>query len=197
MLVIGNDRGPNRWSALAHGYLNLSCFLSMLPHLTNSNSCLGGPPHCSSPSPWLSLWFWLSLDGVDVGICETTCSCWASLDGGVGCGLIERDGGGCVFAITVMTISQSPLAHIVGFGLERKLAAWCLLCLMMSSSSMRFLCLSFLTLNFSHASSVPGPLLPNPWDVALLMLKVDFWRPLMAGMKSVELALNQLLSKMG
>ena len=28
-----------------------------------------------------------------------------SLDGGVGCGLIERDGGGQVFAIVVMTTS--------------------------------------------------------------------------------------------
>ena len=99
MLVIGNNRGPHRWGALTHSYLNLSCYLSMLPTPASVGPC------CSSPLPWLSTWFWLISDVVDIGICNVTCLCWASSDGGVGCGLIERDGGGWVFTIAVMTTS--------------------------------------------------------------------------------------------
>ena len=143
-----------------------------------------GPLRCSSPSPWLSPRFWLSSDGVDVGICDATRSCWAS-----------SDGGGWVFAIAVMITSRSRSANVAGFGLERRLAAWCLSCLMTSSPSTSFLSLTFLALSFSHASSSPSPLLPNLCDVASLTLEMDFRRPLKAGMKSVELGLKQLLSR--
>jgi hypothetical protein len=51
--------------------------------------------------------------------------------------------------------------------------------------------------SFSCASCLSGPLLPNPCDMTLLLLKVGFQRLLKAGIKSVELAPKQLLLKTG
>ena len=49
-----------------------------------------------------------SSDGVDIDICNVMCLCWDSSDGGVG--LIERDGGSCISAIsTSMHSSCSSL----------------------------------------------------------------------------------------
>ena len=101
-------------------------------------------------------------------------------------------GGGCVCATAVTTMSQS--ANVAGLGLERRLTAWNLSYLTSSSSSVRFL---FLALSFSCASRLLCPSLPNPCDVALLLLEVGFQQLLKAGIKSVELAPKQLLSKTG
>ena len=114
--------------------------------------------------------------------------CLAGSDGGVGCGLMERDGG-CTGTAAVTT-SQSGVA---GLSLKMRLAAWYLLCLMTSSSFASFLSSSFRALSCLRASRSSGPLLPNSRDVALLLLEVGFREPLKAGMKSVELVPKQLL----
>ena len=64
-------------------------------------------------------------------------------------------------------------------------------------SSVSFFSSSLLALSFLRASRSSGPLLPNPLNMASLLLEVGFQRLLNMGMKSVELALKQLLSKTG
>jgi hypothetical protein len=115
----------------------------------------------------------LSSDGGGVGVCDATCPSWDRLDGGIGCGLMERDDGGCACVAAVTTASRSDVA---GFRLERRFAAWYLSCLMASSSSASFLSCSLRALNFSHTSHSSSPFLPNPCDVASLLLEVGFRR---------------------
>ena len=105
---------------------------------------------------------------------------------------MEKDSG-CACTATVM-MSRSSIA---GLSLEMRLAAWYLSCLLTSSSSASFLSSSFRALSCSCTSHLSGSLLLNPRDVASLMLEVGFRGPLKAGMKSVELAPKQLLSKTG
>jgi len=70
VLVIGMIEVSVGVRALTHGYLNHSCYLSMLPCLTNSNSCLGRSSivalvhHLGYP---LVL---VSSDGIDIGILQ-------------------------------------------------------------------------------------------------------------------------------
>jgi hypothetical protein len=131
--------------------------------------------------------FWVCLSGVRLYTVGWRC--------GVCGGLAERDGDNYVCVTAVTITSQS--VNVPRLGLERRLVAWCLSCLMTLSSSVSFFSSSFLALSFSHTSRSSSPLLPNPLNVALLLLEVGFQRLLKVGMKSVELVSKQLLLKTG
>ena len=169
-------------------------------HLVGVSMCGACSPTAASTSPATRSCFPVSFFPVSLALPHppSRCShplsgvCLTGSDGGVGCGLMERDSG-CACTATVTTSRLS----VAGLSLEMRLAAWYLLCLMTSLSSASFLSSSFQALSCSRASRSSGPLLLNLRDVASLLLEVSFWEPLKAGMKSVELAPKQLLSKTG
>ena len=74
---------------------------------------------------------------------------------GVCGGLVERDGDGCIHITAVTRMSQS--VNVPRLSLERRLADWCLSCLMTLSSSASFFNSSLVTLSFSCTSCSFGP----------------------------------------
>ena len=73
------------------------------------------PPCGSCSSPWRSHRFWFGLDGVGIGVCDTTCLCWSKEVLGVGwCGCCDdSDVVGLPHIISVLSsLSLHPLSLV-------------------------------------------------------------------------------------